>query len=46
MILHPIYRTRDGAGFAAEIGAFLPVARKSPTNYLLVIGLVVTPGSP
>ena len=42
-ILHPIYAAQDGAGFRRELGAFLPVARKSPTNYLLVIGLVVTP---
>jgi hypothetical protein len=42
-ILHPIYRAQDGAGFHRELSAFLPVARKSPTNYLLVIGLVVTP---
>lgn len=42
-ILHPIYRAQDGAGFYRELSVFLPVARKSPTNYLLVIGLVVTP---
>ncbi|MBM2615700.1 hypothetical protein JIG36_09055 [Actinoplanes sp. LDG1-06] len=42
-ILHPIYAAQDGAGFAAELRRFLPVARKSPTNYLLVIGLVVAP---
>jgi hypothetical protein len=42
-ILHPIYRAHDGAGFSRELRSFLPVARKSPTNYLLVIGLIATP---
>ena len=42
-ILHPVYASRDGAGFAADLGRFLPVARHSPTNYALVIGLVIAP---
>lgn len=42
-ILHPIYAALDGKGFAAELRRFLPVARRSPTNYALVIGLVVGP---
>jgi hypothetical protein len=42
-ILHPVYSARDGAGFATDLGRFLPVARHSPTNYALVIGLVVAP---
>ena len=42
-ILHPLYTARDGAGFATDLGRFLPVARRSPTNYALVIGLVVAP---
>jgi hypothetical protein len=42
-ILHPVYTSRDGAGFAVDLGHFLPVARRSPTNYALVIGLVVGP---
>ncbi len=42
-ILHPIYRAQDGAGFYRELSGFLPVARKSPTNYLLVVGLIVSP---
>ncbi len=42
-ILHPIYAARDGAGFAVDLGRFLPVARRSPTNYLLVAGLVLAP---
>ncbi|MCA2211797.1 hypothetical protein [Jidongwangia harbinensis] len=42
-ILHPMFATRDGAGFAADLRRFLPVARRSPTNYVLVVGLVVAP---
>jgi uncharacterized membrane protein len=42
-ILHPVYTSRDASGFAADLGRFLPVARHSPTNYALVIGLVVAP---
>lgn len=42
-ILHPVYLARDAGGFAADLGRFLPVARRSPTNWLLVIGLVVAP---
>ena len=42
-ILQPVYTARDGAGFAAELAGFLPVARTSPTNYVLVGGLVVAP---
>ena len=42
-ILHPIYAAEDGRGFALALRGFLPVARRSPTNYVLVIGLVVTP---
>jgi hypothetical protein len=42
-ILHPIYAAQDGTGFATELGRFLPVARRSPTNYILVAGLVLAP---
>ena len=42
-ILHPVYAARDGAGFTDDLGRFLPVARRSPTNYALVIGLVAAP---
>jgi hypothetical protein len=42
-ILHPIYAAEDPRGFSLALRDFLPVARRSPTNYLLVIGLVVTP---
>jgi hypothetical protein len=42
-ILHPIYAAQDSRGFREELGLFLPRARKSVTNYVLVIGLVVAP---
>ena len=42
-ILHPVYAAEDGSGFARALRGFLPVARRSPTNYLLVIGLVLAP---
>ena len=42
-ILHPMYAARDGRGFAEDLGRFLPIARRSPTNYILVIGLLVGP---
>lgn len=42
-ILHPIYAAQDAGGFRAELGLFLPVARRSPTNYALVGGLVLAP---
>ena len=42
-ILHPIYAAQDGGGFALQLREFLPVARRSPTNYALVGGLVLAP---
>ena len=42
-ILHPVYAAQDAAGFRHELGNFLPVARRSPTNYVCVIGLVAAP---
>lgn len=42
-ILHPVYAARDGRGFAGDLHRFLPVARRSPTNYVLVVGLIVAP---
>jgi hypothetical protein len=44
-ILHPIYAGQDGRGFATELRLFLPVARRSPTNYVLVSGLVLAPAA-
>jgi hypothetical protein len=42
-ILHPLYATQDGPGFATDMRRFLPIARRSPTNYILVCALVVAP---
>jgi hypothetical protein len=36
-ILHPLYVRRDAAGFARDMHRFLPIARRSPTNYVLVV---------
>lgn len=33
----------NGAEFARFLGAFLPVARKAPINYAVVIGMIVAP---
>ena len=42
-ILHPMYGTRDAAGFSRDMRRFLPVARRSPTNYVLVSLLLLAP---
>jgi uncharacterized membrane protein len=42
-ILHPMFRRLDGPAFALEMRRFLPVARRSPTNWIIVIGLVLAP---
>ncbi|GAA4939325.1 hypothetical protein EV188_106104 [Actinomycetospora succinea] len=42
-VLHPVYAGRDAAGFAREMQRFLPIAQRSPTNYGLVIAMVVAP---
>jgi hypothetical protein len=42
-ILHPLYAPQDGRGFATDMRRFLPIARRSPTNYVLVGGLLVAP---
>ena len=42
-ILHPMFASEDDVGFRHDLGRFLPIARRSPTNYVLVIGLVVAP---
>lgn len=44
-ILHPMFAAQDGGGFAADLRRFLPIARRSPTNYVLVIGLVTAPAA-
>jgi hypothetical protein len=42
-ILHPMFAPQDAAGFTADMRRFLPIARRSPTNYVLVVALVVSP---
>ena len=42
-LLHPMYEPRDGRGFAEDMRRFLPIARRSPTNYILVVLLLVAP---
>jgi hypothetical protein len=42
-ILHPMFRALDGAGFAQEMRRFLPVAQRSPTNWIIVLGLLLAP---
>lgn len=42
-LLHPMYAAEDGAGFTHDLHRFLPVARRSPTNYVLVLALLVAP---
>ena len=42
-ILPPVYATQEPRGFAEAVRAFLPVARTSPTNTVLVTLLVLAP---
>jgi Domain of unknown function (DUF1772) len=42
-ILHPMYARQDAGGFAEDMRRFLPIARRSPTNYVLVALLVIAP---
>ena len=42
-ILHPMFATRGPAGFLEDMRRFLPIARRSPTNYVLVSGLLLAP---
>jgi hypothetical protein len=42
-ILHPMFAARDAAGFTEDMRRFLPIARRSPTNYILVVALVFSP---
>jgi hypothetical protein len=42
-ILHPMYAPQDASGFATDMRRFLPIARRSPTNYVLVSGLLLAP---
>jgi hypothetical protein len=42
-ILHPMFAPRSATGFTQDMRRFLPIARRSPTNYVLVVALVVSP---
>jgi hypothetical protein len=39
----PMFPRLDGPGFALEMRRILPVARRSPTKWISVIGLVLAP---
>lgn len=43
LIFHKVMGAMDGPEFARFVGRFLPVARKAPFNYIVVIGMVVAP---
>lgn len=42
-LLHPMFAEQDDTGFVTDLRRFLPIARRSPTNYVLVISMVVAP---
>ena len=42
-ILHPMFAPRGAAGFTEDMRRFLPIARTSPTNYVLVLAMVAGP---
>lgn len=42
-LLHPVFRALDPPDFAAALQRFLPVARRAPANWVVVIGLLVAP---
>jgi hypothetical protein len=43
LIFHQVMSAMDGPEFARFLRRFLTVARKSPFNYVVVIGMVVAP---
>lgn len=43
LIFHKVMGAMDGAEFSRFLHEFLPVARKSPFNYITVIGMIVAP---
>jgi len=43
LIFHKVMGAMDGPDFARFLARFLPVARRSPFNYIVVIGMVVAP---
>ncbi len=42
-ILHPMFKPQGASGFADDMRRFLPIARRSPTNYILVVTLLIAP---
>jgi hypothetical protein len=42
-IFHKVMGAMDGPEFARFLGAFLPMARRAPFNYIVVIGMIVAP---
>jgi uncharacterized membrane protein len=42
-VLHPMMRRMEGGEFARFLRSFLPIARRAPSNYIAVIGMVVAP---
>jgi hypothetical protein len=42
-VLHPMFAAQGARGFADDMRRFLPIARRSPTNYVLVVLLVLAP---
>jgi len=42
-ILHPMFASQGAEGMRHDLGRFLPIARRSPTNYVLVVALMVAP---
>ncbi len=42
-VLHPMFGRQSGSGFASDMRRFLPIARRSPTNYVLIALLVLAP---
>lgn len=42
-ILHPMFAALDARSYAVEMRRFLPIARRSPTNQVLVLLLVIAP---
>jgi hypothetical protein len=43
LVIHPMLRAMDDAGFSEFMHGFLPTARGAPFNYVAVIGMVVSP---
>jgi hypothetical protein len=42
-IFHRVMIAMDGPAFSGFLHRFLPVARKAPFNYIVVIGMIVAP---